>query len=186
MHTFLVIVLAITIKLAEANLGKRNCCSLNCLFIVVIVTLDLASFYRTYIPGDPLPDGIIILNGSSCTMHCPVQVNESLPTPQVSWLFGETGNTFVDMNDFDYWNARYKNYYCYSPSLYGWPNHFQDYSPRIESTCIEQFDNSSDEGKVYDCSLELKRCLRGTYKCVVSVGDREIPVNKSITYVISK
>lgn len=120
-------------------------------------------------------------------MHCRVQVNESLPTPQVSWLYEDTRDKFVDLNDFDYWDARYRNHYCYSPAPGKiWPKYFREYYPSIDSTCVEQVGNSSDGEKAYDCSLELKSCLLGTYKCMVSVGDLEIPVSESTTFVIRK
>lgn len=95
-----------------------------------------------------------------------MELDQDLSIPRVEWSFKSNGDSFVMLNDSEFWEREYNKYYCdktatpFSPDLrdYSGPSHFDCIGSKLESN----FTSSS-----YDCSLRLEHLCFLDRKSVV-------------------
>ena len=86
----------------------------------------------------------------------------SANVPHVTWLFQSKSETFVPLDDSQFWKKEYSKHYC-DKAAFPFPD-FRNFSGPSHFDCAHQ------SGNLYNCSLEQRRCFLGTYKCKVTLG----------------
>lgn len=140
-------------------------------------------------PVPPAPEGSVYYSpgGENCVLPCHVELSkESEPTsiPHVTWFFESNDESFVPLNNSEFWKKEYKKHYC-GYVAYPFPD-FREYSGPSHFNCVHHAGQSESNKTSYDCSLEHHHCFLGTYKCKVTmlVGDIMETVKEATTRVI--
>jgi hypothetical protein len=145
----------------------------RCLIEISLVVIVFSYSERGRCAGAEAPEGSIFfppfLGDGTCTLPCNVELSEedslSNHVPYVTWFFKSKANTFVPLNDSEFWRKEYRKYYC-DKTGYPFPD-FRDYSGPSHFSCVRRTSNHSEAS--FDCSLNNHACFIGTYQCQVSL-----------------
>ena len=114
-----------------------------------------------------------------CTVELSEEDSRSNNVPHVTWFLESVNNSFVALDDSEFWTREYWNHYC--DKVGGYYPDFRNYSGPSRFGCVQQTGGGPAS---FDCSLRLHESVVGTFKCKVlleTAGGTEKLVGETTT-----